>query len=137
MVIIFSASADGNSYRHSSLLFEPIVHWLFPHLAPERVEWLHHFFRKGCHFTEYAILALLCRDAIHRSVKNISPAWRWDEAGLALALVFTYAATDELHQVFVPTRTGQISDVIVDVGGGASGLMLLWLAKRFFYKPEK
>ena len=137
MTVIFSASADGNSYRHSSLYFEPLMHWLFPHMAPERVELIHHIFRKCCHLTEYAILALLCRRAIRRSVKNFSPAWRWDEAGLALALVFLYSASDELHQIFVPSRTGQISDVVVDVSGGALGLLLAWLAKRISQRTRK
>jgi VanZ family protein len=58
--------------------------------------------------------------------------WHWDEAGLALALVFLYAASDELHQVFVPGRTGQISDVVVDVAGAVAGLTLLWLGGKIF-----
>ena len=136
MAVIFTASADGNSYHHSSLYFDPLMHWLFPHMAQDRIDLLHHIFRKCCHLTEYAILALLCRYAIRRSMKNILPAWRWDEAGLALAIVFLYSASDELHQVFVPTRTGQISDVLVDVSGGAIGLALLWLGKKFFCRTK-
>ena len=137
MTVIFSASADGSSYHHSSLYFEPLMHWLFPRMEPGRVDSIHHLFRKGCHLTEYAVLALLCRHAIRRSLKNPAPAWRWDEAGLALALVFLYSASDELHQVFVPTRTGQISDVLVDVTGGALGLIGLWLGKKFFRRAKK
>ena len=137
MAMIFSASADGNSYRHSSLYFEPLVRWLFPHMAQDRIDLLHHIFRKCCHLTEYAILALLCRHAIRRSMKNFTSAWRWNEAGLALAIVFLYSASDELHQVFVPTRTGQVSDVLVDVSGGIIGLALLWLGKKFFCRAKK
>jgi VanZ family protein len=58
--------------------------------------------------------------------------WRWDEAGLALAILFLYAATDELHQVYVPGRTALVSDVIVDTSGGLIGLTLLWLAGKKF-----
>lgn len=137
MTVIFSASADGNSARHSSLFFEPLMHWLFPGMGQERMDSIHYLFRKCCHLAEYAILALLCRDAIRRSVTRRPPTWRWDEAGLALAIVFTYSASDELHQVFVPSRTGQISDVLVDVGGGAIGLTLWWLGKKLFWPAEK
>lgn len=137
MFLIFSASADGESFRHSSRFFEPFVHWLFPKMSQAHVELLHHVFRKGCHFTEYAVLALLCRHAIRNSIKNISPRWRWDEAGLALAIVFTYAAGDELHQVFVPSRTGQVSDIFVDVLGGIGGLGALWLFQKYFRPAEK
>ena len=137
MTVIFSASADRNSIRHSSLYFEPLMRWLFPHMPQPQIEAIHHIFRKCCHLTEFAILALLCRRAIRRSIKNVSPVWRWDEAGLALALVFLYSASDELHQVFVPSRTGQISDVLVDVSGGAAGLLLLWLGKKIFRRVKK
>lgn len=137
MVIIFSASADNQSYRHSSIYFEPLLHWLFPKMPAAQVELLHHLFRKTCHMLEYAILAALCWRAIRRSTTNTLKNWRWDEAGLALALVFAYAASDELHQTFVPTRTGQIPDVMVDVVGGAAGLALLWLRQKLFRPAEK
>ena len=113
------------------------MRWLFPQMPQPQIEAIHHIFRKCCHLTEFAILALLCRRAIRRSIKNVSPVWRWDEAGLALALVFLYSASDELHQVFVPSRTGQISDVLVDVSGGAAGLLLLWLGKKIFRRVKK
>lgn len=81
---------------------------------------------------EFAILAVLVWRAIRQPQKNDHRPWRWDEAGLSLALVFLYAASDELHQVFIPSRTGQISDVVVDVIGGTIGLTLLWLAGKKF-----
>jgi VanZ family protein len=137
MLVIFTASADGNSSRHSSLYFDPLMHWLFPHMTQGKIDSIHYIFRKCCHLTEYAILALLCRHAIRRSMKNTAPAWRWPEAGLALAIVFLYSASDELHQVFVPTRTGQISDVLVDFSGGVIGLTLLRLGKKFFRRVKK
>ena len=132
MVVIFSASADANSYQHSSTLFEPLLRWLFPHLPQTQIEALHHLFRKGGHLTEYAVLALLLWRALHRPQKKQPRPWRWDEAGLALALVFLFAASDELHQVFVVTRTAQISDVFIDATGGAAALTVLWLGKRIF-----
>jgi VanZ family protein len=134
MLVIFSASADSKSYQHSSTLFEPLLRWLFPHMPPAQIAELHHLFRKCCHLTEYAILALLVWRAIHRPVKNQRRPWQWDEAGLALAIVFLYAATDEFHQIFVPTRTPLISDVLIDTSGGAMALIALWLFKMRLLK---
>lgn len=134
MVLIFSASSDAKSYQHSSLFFEPLMRWLFPHLPQPQIEAIHHAFRKGCHLTEYAVLVLLLWRAIRQPVKNDPRPWLWPEAGLALALVFLYAASDELHQAFVPTRTAQISDVLVDTSGAAIGLLLLWGGHKIF-KP--
>src|SRR5665213_4485480 len=105
MALIFSASADARSYQHSSTLFEPLLHWLFPQMLQPHVEMIHHAFRKCGHLTEYAVLALLLWRAIHRTKKknlrhpNLPESgtggWKWDEAGLALAIVFCYAASDE------------------------------------------
>ena len=65
--------------------------------------------RKAAHMTEYAILAVLLRRATG------STAWAF---GLAVA----YAATDELHQTFVPGRHGTPVDVGIDAIGALIGL---------------
>ena len=132
MCVIFTASSDADSARHSSIYFEPLMRWLFPSMSQAHIEQLHYAFRKCCHMTEFAVLAVLMWRAIRQPQRNDRRNWRWDEAGLALSLVFLYAASDELHQVFIPSRTGQISDVVVDVLGGAIGLTLLWLAGKKF-----
>jgi VanZ family protein len=132
MGLIFSVSADSQSFRRSSGLFYPLMHWLFPGMSAETIEGIHFAFRKCAHLTEFAILALLFWRAIRQPRKKDSRPWRWDEAGLALALVFLYAASDELHQVFVPLRTGMASDVFIDSAGGAIGLLLLNLLGRIF-----
>ena len=132
MIVIFSASDDTKSYQHSAALFEPLLHWLFPWILPSHVELIHHLFRKCGHLTEYALLALLLWRAIRQPVKSDLRPWRWDEAGLALASVFLYAASDEFHQIFVPSRTALVSDVCIDTTGGAISLTLLWAIGKIF-----
>jgi VanZ family protein len=127
MAVIFIASSDAQSAHHSSILFEPLLHWLFPQMSQTRVEQIHYLFRKSAHLTEYAVLALLFWRAIRQPQKNAARPWNWPEAGLALAMVFLYAASDEFHQIFVATRTAQVSDVFIDTAGGTTGLLLLWL----------
>jgi VanZ family protein len=136
MVLIFSASADPHSYEHSSRFIEPFLRWLFPQMSQAHVELIHHVFRKCCHLAEYAVLALLLWRAIRRPDKKIPRPWNWDEAGLALSTVFLYAASDEFHQIFVPTRTPLVSDVFIDTTGGAIGLTMLWIFHRC-RKPQK
>ena len=46
MLVIFSASGDPGSAQHSSRIFEPLMHWLFPQMPQARIEDLHYFFRK-------------------------------------------------------------------------------------------
>ena len=119
------------------MLFEPLLRWLFPNVAQPQIDELHHLFRKCCHLTEYAILALLVRRALRGSGQNETRPWRWDEAGLALAIVFCYAATDEFHQIFVPTRTPLVSDVMIDTSGGALALLSLWLVGKLASRFRK
>jgi VanZ family protein len=130
MALIFSASSDSHSYEHSSRFVEPFLHWLFPHMSQARVETIHLFIRKCGHLTEYAVLALLLWRAVRRPVKNDSRPWVWPEAGLALAIAFLCAASDEFHQIFVLTRTAQVSDVFIDAAGGAASLLALWIIGR-------
>jgi VanZ family protein len=137
MALIFTASADKESYQHSSRFFEPLLHWLFPQMPQSQVEFIHHIFRKCAHLTEYAILALLLWRAMRGRQTMQAQPWRWSQAGLVLAGVFLYAASDEFHQSFVPNRTALVSDVFIDSAGGAIGLLLLWLGGKLFNAGKK
>ena len=131
LALIFSASGDANSFKHSSTLFEPLMRWLFPGMAQTTIEQWHYYFRKGGHLTEFAILALLLWRAIRQPRPGEFRPWRRDQAGLALASTWLLAAGDEIHQVFVPSRTAQVSDVFIDTAGGAIGLIVLWGIGKF------
>ena len=130
MAVIFTASSDRASFEHSSRLVGPFLHWLFPHLSDETARACVMFVRKCAHLTEYAVLALLLWRALRKAPVPNGPAWRWREAGLALALAALYAASDEFHQTFVPSRQGCVSDVLVDTTGAAFGLLCLWAVVR-------
>jgi len=72
--------------------------------------------RKLAHMAEYAVLGALLLRATGR-------------AGLAVALGTLYAASDEIHQAFVPGRSGRPLDVAIDAVGVACGV-LLWQSVR-------
>ncbi|MBQ8095310.1 MAG: VanZ family protein [Clostridia bacterium] len=75
--------------------------------------------RKMAHFTEYTILCFLMARAIRltcgRSIQF-----------LALPLSSLYAMTDEFHQSFVPGRSMELRDVLIDTAGAALGLLLFY-----------
>lgn len=68
-------------------------------------------FFKTLHVIEYAILFAL----YYRALKNKTAA---------LLLTLLYAVTDEIHQLFVPTREGRLRDVIID----AIGATIAWIS---------
>lgn len=130
MCLIFSASSDRMSFQHSSRLVGPFLHWLFPHLSDESVHAVVMFVRKCAHLTEYAVLALLLWRALRKSAQPGPAPWQWSKAGLVLALVALYAASDEFHQAFVPSREASVWDVLLDTTGAAIGLLCLWAVGR-------
>ena len=125
MLIIFSFSSDTISSQRSSRIIGPIVHWLFPNLPPKELEELVFLARKWAHGTEYAILAVFVWRARNPPTKNNLRFWRWSEARLVALLAMLYAATDELHQAFVPNRQSSVVDVLIDTLGAVFGLLLL------------
>jgi VanZ family protein len=54
---------------------------------------------------------------------------------MALAATFLIATADEIHQTFLPNRTGCFSDVLLDTAGAAAFqamlLLALFAASRF------
>jgi VanZ family protein len=131
MWIIFAASSDRHSYQHSSRIIEPIVRWLFPHASDDAVYAVVMIGRKCAHLTEYAVLALLLWRALRKPPEPNAPSWHWSQAGLVLALVALCAASDEIHQTFVPSRQGCVTDVLLDTTGAALALLSLWAVGRW------
>ena len=78
--------------------------------------------RKIAHFTEYAVLGALFAAFFARTRNPI----------LLKPLAFgAFAAlSDETLQLFVPGRSGQLSDVWLDMAGVACGALLVWLIHK-------
>jgi len=83
---------------------------------------IHGAVRKFGHWSEYFVLATLILKALQDETGK-----KWDSPHVTLTLVFVflYAASDEFHQIFVPSRTASVGDVIIDVVGGICGI--LWM----------
>jgi VanZ family protein len=125
MAVIFAASSDTASALRSSRIIEPILRWLFPDMSAHDLKLWVLIGRKIAHLTEYAILALLLWRALRKPVKGDPRSWSWKEAQMSLLLVVAYSASDEFHQMFVPTREASVRDVFIDMCGGILGLLLL------------
>lgn len=131
MALIFTASSDRKSFQHSSRIIAPLLHWLFPHITEDTVDFIVLIARKGAHLTEYAILGVLFWRVLRKPVRADPRPWSWKTARWALLCVCLYASTDEFHQLFVPTREAAIHDVVIDTCGGAVGLFVLWSLGRW------
>jgi len=117
------------SADNTSLIIEPILHFLTPSITPEKVDLIHGAIRKLGHVTEYFILGILLFRAFRCGSKELL-SWRW--AFYSILVVVLYAASDEFHQSFVSTRTASLFDVGIDTLGGilAQGVSVLWQFSR-------
>lgn len=92
------------------------------------VEFLSYYERKGAHMFLYFVLVGLLLFAL----------WPWltsapKRAAAAMAVCAVLAALDEFHQTFIPGRSGQVGDVVVDLMGAAC-FLLAWFLVRCVWK---
>lgn len=126
MSLIFGASTDLLSSGRTSRYIGPFLKWFHPDVSEQTIKRVQLAVRKCGHVTEYALLALLLYRALRRTRGAAPNQWCRPCAVGAFALAVLYAASDEWHQSFVPSRDGTVHDVIIDGTGAALGLLLLY-----------
>jgi VanZ family protein len=127
MALIFLGSTDVLSSEHTSRFIGPFLRWLKPDISEQAVNAVQFAVRKCGHLSEYAVLAILLRRALHLGAAQPVAHWDWRKVFGALALATIYAASDEFHQSFVATRYASILDVFIDSAGAVMGLGCFWL----------
>jgi VanZ family protein len=136
-VLIFSTllAVESSSYLGANHTSEPLrrmAEALFGYDACANWEAIHILIRKAGHFAGYGLFSLLCFRGFWMTLRGAASRMpRLLRAhGLALAATFLVAGADELHQSFLPNRTGQFSDVLLDTCGGVALCFLLFLAMQ-------
>lgn len=81
--------------------------------------------KKAAHVTEYAILYALIFRATNRNFLS------------SYFLTILYAASDEIHQYFVPGRTASILDLGFDASGANISAYLIWKLKQLRQKKPR
>lgn len=120
MLIIFSFSSENGEESSQTSGF--IVNFLqFLSSWPN----LEHFIRKCAHFSIYASLGF-CSYLMFLSYGH-SPK-RCIVYGILFC--FLYACSDEFHQSFVPERSAQFSDVLLDTCGATILIFICYLGIR-------
>jgi len=125
MTLIFGASTDLLSSSHTSRFIGPVLRWMVPGISEHSIKNVQLAVRKAGHVTEFAVLALLLYRATRRTLNCCPESWCSPGARWAFVGALLYAASDEWHQSFVPSRGSSIHDVLIDAGGALLGLVLL------------
>ena len=128
MALIFLGSTDFLSAEHTSRFLVPFLRWIDPQISLATLNAIQFGIRKLGHLTEYAILAMLLWRALRSGT-----GWQMKMsiffliAALACAI---FAASDEFHQSFVPSRTSSPVDVMIDICGALVGLAICLVFAR-------
>lgn len=135
MVVIFAFSAcpAETSDEQSGLLVNTITS-IFPGITD--IKLITTIVRKTAHFLEYALLGFLFARAYS---KNVGFA-RGDKKMILLAAIASalYSTTDEIHQVFVPGRSCEFTDILLDTIGASVGASIYFLiCKKRTQKNKK
>jgi VanZ family protein len=124
MAMIFTASTDIGSTRHTSRFIGPFIRYFWPDVSAETIHKVQVAVRKTGHISGYAFFAMLVYRALQRGL--FANGWSIRSAGIAEGASILYAITDELHQSTVPSRLGSPLDVLIDAIGAALGLATIW-----------
>lgn len=140
MTLIFSMSGangeeSGSLSRKVTRIMCQIIISGYDDLPLDEQEGLidkyHLFVRKMAHGTEYAILGiLLCGTVVKDKCSFISVLLPW-------IIGVLYAISDEVHQLFVSDRAGQVMDVLIDSVGVTAGVILWGIFWYFLKKYRK
>ncbi len=125
--LVLYASSDAFSAQNTGSILEAIVTFLFGRVERRTFDTLHFLARKSAHFIEYGILGLLW----FRAWRGVRQGFTWKWAWLGMAAVLATAVTDEVHQSVVPSRTGDVRDVLLDFSGALVFQIVLWGAIRW------
>ena len=139
LIFSFSGQTAEVSGKISSSTTAKIIAQIYPgfdSLSPDEqaeiIDTTEHFVRKIAHLTEYFILSALLVFAL--LFNDFLPINR---AILAVLISLVYAATDEIHQLFVSGRACRLSDILIDTSGAAIFAALYLLVVKLFNKKNK
>ena len=126
-------SSEPLGADHTSVPLRSIFSAIFGDVSDARWEIVHHHIRKSGHFLGYGCIGLFWLRAWWKSLPH---SRFFQDVLLALLGTAMIASVDELHQSFLPNRTGTPVDVAIDCSGAVALQLLVYLFLRLF-QPKK
>ena len=121
LFIFIMSSFNGVMSSNQSGSIAVLIYNLFDISDTEKVSFI---VRKCAHVSEFFILGILVINLI--SKYNVKYSYL-----ISFIVCVLYASSDEFHQLFVPGRSGQVTDIFIDMIGVVLGLSIYCLIKYF------
>ena len=117
-----SSNTSGNTIRFVVRLFNKNIDEVSLEAIVEKYQFL---VRKLAHFAIYFIGGILLFNLFYNLKKLIYIDY--NEKTYSIFCGFLYSVSDEIHQSFVPGRSGRVLDVIIDTSGVIIGVLFLYM----------
>ena len=133
LIFILSHQPGAASSSLSSGITEAIIKTI-EKVLPEAdfdIRTFHHIVRKNAHFIAYFVLGALTVNALRRSGLR-----GFRSIVFSLIICVLYAISDEVHQLFIPGRSGEMRDVLIDSTGACFGIVVFSLLTRLGSKRK-
>ncbi len=148
--VIRAESTDTASAANTTTVLYKLIATVAPHVDPLFVERLDEVLRKTGHFCGYAILSALVflalrntnRDRLRSLLQRrwgscLRDLWRSEWALLGILVTVVTGSFDEIHQTFIPSRTGRWQDVVLDTCGAVVVQVAIFLFSTRAFKNRK
>ncbi len=122
-----SENADTSGRRSGAIIryiidIAPYTKNLSEETKQKLVERAQPIVRKLAHFSIYTLVGILIMS--FTSTYNIL---LWKKFLISIGVGLTYAISDEFHQSFIPGRSAEIRDVMIDTSGVLLGILMIIL----------
>ncbi len=131
--VIMLESTEWFGANHTSHPLRWLWEALFGLVSNARWELIHHLIRKSGHFFGYGAIGLAWLRAWWMSLPH---SHFLEDAFLALMGTCLVASLDELHQSYLPNRTGTPWDVLLDCLGALTLQLAVYIYMRL-RKPKR
>ena len=128
-IFLLSNETRDESTETSDVFVNPIIKLFYPDFdeldATQQYTILRDFsvlIRTGAHYFEYLVLGALCVGLALTFKSERLPLYILIPLGVGAL----YAISDEIHQHFVPGRSCQVSDMIIDTCGALTGILIVF-----------
>jgi VanZ family protein len=119
LIFLFSNEVAKNSSARSAVIVNEIVNTLHVSLSESILTFLT---RKAAHIFMYFVLGILIYNVIREYNLVVKRAILF-----SILFAMIYATTDEMHQLFISGRSGQVSDVMIDTIAASVGVGVYYL----------
>ena len=128
LIFVLSAQTAPESAELSGGLLDKILNIFNKKLSDYDVfiiDFMQFIIRKSAHTFLYIVLSILV--LVELSLFNVKR-----EIIFTSIISVLYAISDEIHQYFVPGRSGEIRDVIVDTIGVVIGIIIVKIVRKMY-----